>query len=131
MELPQRVLAVKLRTAIDRAMARPGARWVEAVQRLRRENPHGSTSSHVGHNLGAARRAWLARLDTMENARSLEEDMVRKSETLPEGPTTMQCICKHELMFHDASGCREHGCKCRSFQLPQAIRGDAVPEKKG
>jgi len=47
MELPQRVLAVKLRTAIDRAMARPGARWVEAVQRLLAWSHHGPPAAVV------------------------------------------------------------------------------------
>lgn len=111
MEIPQRVLAVKLRTAIDRAMRHPSTRWVEAVQRLRRENPRGSNSSHVRHNLGAARRAWLARLDTMvTDTRSLEVEMVRKHEI----PATKK----------EAKGAPKQ-------EKDQAIRGDAVPEKKG
>ena len=38
--------------------------------------------------------------------------------------------CLHKLKFHDASGCREHGCTCTTF-MNLTVRGDAIPEKKG
>lgn len=58
MSLPQRVLVYELRIAIDRAMAQP--RFEQAVWDLVYENPRGWQSSHVRHNLGVRRRAWLA-----------------------------------------------------------------------
>jgi hypothetical protein len=61
-EVPQRRLAIELRIAIDRAMRHESPRWVSAVRHLVRDNPHGVASSHVTHNLGVARRAWLARV---------------------------------------------------------------------
>lgn len=60
-ELPQRILAYELRIAIDRCMRSSDQRFVERLQRLVGDNPRGVWSSHVQHNLGVARRAWLAR----------------------------------------------------------------------
>lgn len=57
--LPQRTLVYVLRTAIDRAMRHDQERYVEAALRVVDENPRGARSSHVTHNLGATRLAWL------------------------------------------------------------------------
>jgi len=125
-ELPQRILALELRTAIDRAMARPGARWKFQVWWLIENNPRGAASSHVAHNLGAARRAWLARLATMlTDPRSLEEDMVRKHDIEPTkktegGPVKPQGEYKVGEKGEEVF-----------IPIPKTIRGDAVPEKKG
>lgn len=56
--LSQRAVAVRLRTAIDRASV-DGRAW-RTVERLVRTNPRASVSSHVTHNLGD-RRVALAR----------------------------------------------------------------------
>jgi hypothetical protein len=55
-ELSQRVLALELRYAIDDAQ-RTGR--TTQIARLLDENPHGSRSSHVRHNLGRGRVRWL------------------------------------------------------------------------
>ena len=82
-ELPQRVLAVKLRTAIDRAMRHPSPRWRFQVWWLIENNPRGAASSHVAHNLGAARRVWLARFVTNQGRTSLGRTTVIKISSLP------------------------------------------------
>ena len=166
-ELPQRVLAVKLRTAIDRAMRHPSSRWRFQVWWLMEQNPRGSRSSHVLHNLGAARRAWLAQLDTTAGTRSLEQDV----------PTTFSSLSDEEQeewrrylrkRVAQLYGVSEESLMVRKHEIPatekpaggpikpqgeymvgekgeetfipttpgtivkeQAIRGDAVPEKKG
>jgi hypothetical protein len=60
--LPQRLLAIELRTEVDRARRRP---WdSNALRRalgLAQDNPQGLRSEHVRHNVGVARLAWLAR----------------------------------------------------------------------
>jgi hypothetical protein len=62
MRLPQRLLAIELRTEIDRARRRP---WdTQAARRaldLARSHPDGLRSAHVRHNIGADRLTWLAR----------------------------------------------------------------------
>lgn len=55
-ELPQRLLALELRFAIDDA--RQSGR-VTKVRQLLEENPSGARSSHVAHNLGPERMQWL------------------------------------------------------------------------
>lgn len=70
-ELPQRKLAVELRIAIDRAMRSPQQRWYEAIAKLIYENPNGWGSSHVTHNVGEARRAFVAQLLASPRGRSL------------------------------------------------------------
>lgn len=52
-KLSQRGMVVPLRTTIDAALV-DGRSW-RSVERLIRENPHASTSSHVRHNLGMSR----------------------------------------------------------------------------
>ena len=106
-EMPQRRLALELRLAIDRAQLDPRA--VKGVRRLVRKNPRGSTASHVTHNLGPKRRAWLARLDATEAARSLGDTMVRK----------------HEVPIKKTDTTKKPENKGTT------VRGDAVPEKKG
>jgi hypothetical protein len=65
------VLAYELRIAIDRAQRLP--RYLEAVYTLVEENPRGTASSHVRHNLGARRRAWLVTaLGWIQEAHSLQ-----------------------------------------------------------
>jgi hypothetical protein len=49
----QREVAVLLRTAID-AAERDGRAW-RSVERIVRQNPHASISTHVTHNLGVGR----------------------------------------------------------------------------
>lgn len=55
-ELPQRQLAQELRFAIDDAR-RSGR--INRVRQLLEDNPRGSSSSHVVHNLGPDRMRWL------------------------------------------------------------------------
>ena len=114
MEMPQRELSMRLCLAIDRAQRHP--RWGQAVAVLLEENPRGAASSHVTHNLGAARRAWLARVHATHKGLvgpSLEKEdtMVRKAE-IPATKKTKQTPPKGQ----------EKG---------QTVRGDAVPNKKG
>jgi len=152
-EMTQRRLAIELRIAIDRAMRHESPRWVNAVRRLVRDNPHGVASSHVAHNLGAARRAWLARLDTKPEQplvgdigfgyRILEEhyesdgtrvidkaelfsigdDMVRKHE-IPETKKTAEEKVREEIPVKE----KPQGGEVKGDAV---IRGDARPEKKG
>lgn len=70
-ELPQRKLAYELRIAVDRAMRSPQPRFVRRVRQLVEENPKGMKSRHVTHNLGVARRAYVARLVASQDGRSL------------------------------------------------------------
>lgn len=51
--VPQRVLALRLRHAVDR-------RNLEEATSLIEQNPHSGRSAHVRHNLGKQRIAWLA-----------------------------------------------------------------------
>lgn len=77
--LPQRLLAIELRTEIDRALA--GDRQAERrAVRLALDNPDGVRASHVRHNLKEWRLTWLARAraralpgDHEPLVRSLEE----------------------------------------------------------
>ena len=56
--IPQRQLVYELSLAIDLARIAPktGRRTLD---RLLAENPRSSWSTHVLHNIGARRRAWL------------------------------------------------------------------------
>jgi hypothetical protein len=62
--IPQSRLTNELRVAIDRAMYAvdtPQKRAsLRVLRRLIEENPRSYVSAHVQHNLGRARRAWLA-----------------------------------------------------------------------
>ncbi len=57
--LPQRMLALELRTAIDVAIRLPRADHIDKVRILMEDHPHGSTSRHIEHNLGDRRLGWL------------------------------------------------------------------------
>lgn len=59
-ELTQRVLAQELRFAIDHGMRLGGD--ASHARQLAEANPHGTASSHVRHNLGPDRVAWLEKL---------------------------------------------------------------------
>lgn len=58
--MPQRRLSYELRIAIDRCMRSDDRRYGDRLRSLLDDNPRGVWSSHVQHNLGGARRAWLA-----------------------------------------------------------------------
>ena len=59
--LPQRLLAIELRMAIDRATRRPSdTQAVELALELAHSHPRAMRSSHVRRNVGRARLAWLA-----------------------------------------------------------------------
>jgi hypothetical protein len=77
----QRQLLYELRHAIDRAMRRPSdTQAIARVQQLLAENPRSASSSHVTHNLGIARRAWLAHLPSSPEGRSLGRFSTEKHE---------------------------------------------------
>jgi hypothetical protein len=59
--LSQRVLAVVLRTEIDRARRRQDPNALGRAIALASEHPHGVESTYVRHNVGSDRLAWLAR----------------------------------------------------------------------
>lgn len=64
--LSQRLLAIELRTTIDRAVRRP---WDTNARRraieLAATHPRGMRSAHVRHNVKAYRLAWLAHARAM------------------------------------------------------------------
>lgn len=74
-ELPQRRLAYELRIAIDRAMRSPQPRHINKLLHLLAANPRGVQSSHVQHNLGVARRAYVAQLVPTQTDRSFVESL--------------------------------------------------------
>ena len=119
MEMSQRRLAVKLRLAIDREQRHPTSRWHKAVAKLLEENPRGAASSHVAHNLGAARRAWLARVHATH--KGLVSPSLEKEDTM---------VRKHEIP--ETKKTAEPPKKPKSdVKADAVIRGDAVPNKKG
>jgi hypothetical protein len=65
-ELPQRVLALELRYAIDVERKRATAAHFNKVARLIEDNPYGFASRHVRHNLGTERTDWLKRVGLMK-----------------------------------------------------------------
>lgn len=77
--LPQRLLAVVLRTEIDRAIAGDTRAARRAID-LARSNPAGVRSSHVRHNLKPWRLFWLARA----RARACQVDAKRSFGSLDE-----------------------------------------------
>ena len=85
--LPQRLLAIELRTEIDRALL-GDARATRRALDLARDP--GARSSHVRHNLRAWRVAWLegarlralSQVDPKPLVGDMEDKMVRKNEEL-------------------------------------------------
>ena len=75
---------MELRIAIDRAMRSPQPRWLKAVAALVHENPRGWESSHVRHNVGEARRAFVAQVVTTQG-RSLAKESHAKAPTTGRG----------------------------------------------
>lgn len=61
-QMSQRRLVEELRIAIDqaRAKAEPPPSAIDRVSELVTHNPKGVRAIHVQHNLGRARRVWLA-----------------------------------------------------------------------
>jgi hypothetical protein len=133
-EIPQRELAIRLRIAIDRAMAEPTARWLAAVARLVQENPRGVASSHVTHNLGAARRAWLARFGARPAASfvpfsSLSEDELMEWTSYLERKIT--ALEGAMVRKNDTPQTTKSEPRPKPKDEGTPIRGDAVPTKKG
>jgi FAD/FMN-containing dehydrogenase len=77
--LPQRLLAVVLRTEIDRALA-GDTRAARKALAIARSHPAGVRSSHVRHNLKPWRLDWLARAQ----ARACQVDPSRSFGSLEE-----------------------------------------------
>jgi len=61
-QMSQRRLVEELRIAIDevRSKANPQQSVLDRIAALTRDNPKGVQAVHVRHNLGRARREWLA-----------------------------------------------------------------------
>jgi hypothetical protein len=59
MRLPQRLLAIELRTEIDRARLGGDAVAARRALDLARDHPDALRSQHVIHNLKPVRLAWL------------------------------------------------------------------------
>lgn len=58
-EIPQRRLALELRFWIDYTMRRPTFANKTVLRLMIEDNPTGWASSHVQHNLGERRLAWI------------------------------------------------------------------------
>lgn len=141
--LTQRSLNHELRRVVDLARlwagSRRGARYTEQVVDLVSRHPRGTWSSHVQHNLGRGRRAWLASLarergllgaDDGSSLAQKEEPVVRDH---PDAPVVIRCdTCGRTAVSKQAINhkldCRDAG---RLVDTPQAIRGDVAPIKRG
>ena len=68
-ELPQQVLALELRYAIDIARRVNSEASYARVKKLIEDNPHNVRSRHVEHNLGVGRIEWLKKRPSLGWAR--------------------------------------------------------------
>jgi hypothetical protein len=142
-QMPQAQLAQELRHAIDRARRRPSdTRAVTRVLDLLRDNPRSAASTHVAHNLGSTRLAWLAARaggppwDPSDD-RSLgpkEVPMVRDNPDLQKTVTNVgpdQQDQAREIAQEHAKAVADEVGRHQEQAVPTTIRGDAEPEKKG
>lgn len=57
--MTQPEITLRLRAAIDTAITHPGRSTVEAAVEFAKQHPMALRSSHMSHNLGQRRWAWL------------------------------------------------------------------------
>lgn len=122
--LSQRSLTFELKAAIDRTRSALPAH-VAVLERGLREllatHPVGVASSHVRHNLGTSRRAWLDQF--------VEEQMVRPQDTPP--PGTGEALKRADVPTQPPKETAEQPARSANLGAGGVIRGDAVPTKKG